>query len=119
MDRIRRALRLTFVLERQLDARAIRDDLAVFHREVELRDFRDAQVAQCLAGGCYCILRCVFPRYPARADHFGDAIDAFSARFLRHGVFSLVSAASMRPRLDSMIRALWTAGSKLTVGRRR
>ena len=45
----RRRCRSAVVLERELDARAVGDDLAAFHLHVELGDFRDAQVAQRLA----------------------------------------------------------------------
>src|SRR5436309_1971757 len=78
------------VLERQLNARAIGDDLAAFHFHVELRHFRDAEIAQRLAGGRHGILGRILPRHPARADDFGHAIDAAVAGtfFCCHGISS-------------------------------
>src|SRR5687767_12255617 len=76
-DRCVEGLRLAVVLERDVDARAIRGDLALLDGEVQLHDLADAQIAQRLGGGLDGVLRGLFPRLRARTYHFGDAIDAF------------------------------------------
>ena len=64
-----------FVLEREADPRAKRDDPAVLDHEIGLGHFRDAQVAQRSSRGFHGIARRVLPGIPARSNQLGHTLD--------------------------------------------
>src|SRR5712691_1749160 len=69
--------RLTaFVFERDVESCSIACHLAVLNRDIELDDFRDAQVANRPGGGLHCSSRGGFPGVAAGANDFSNAIDA-------------------------------------------
>jgi hypothetical protein len=69
------ALSLTFVLERQLQSRAISLHLAMFDGYVHLHNLSNAQVPDRTAGGFHRILGCILPRLRARSDKVHYLID--------------------------------------------
>src|SRR5436305_1010266 len=71
-------LALGFELERDLELRAVRLDLAVLDLHVELRDLGNAEIAQRLAGAGHRGCGCLLPRFAARADQLDDFVDAFA-----------------------------------------
>src|SRR5262245_35208476 len=67
------------VLERQRQARAELRHLAALDLDVELGDFRDAQVAQRFRRGLHRASRRILPGRAAGADDIGDAVDRIAA----------------------------------------
>ena len=66
-----------FVLEGDADARPISFDLPVLELHVELDDFRDSQVAQCLAGANDRGRSCLLPRLRAGSYQLDYLVDIF------------------------------------------
>ena len=84
-------LLFAFVLEGDLDLRAVGEDFAVLQLHIQLEDFRNTEVAQ----GLGCPLdrgrRGPLPRLGARPDELDDFVDAFC-----HGVL-LSPGRAVRP----------------------
>src|SRR5215469_18392615 len=89
------------VLEGERHTRAIGHDLAVFHLQVELVDFSDAQVAQRFGSNLNRAARRIFPRCRARPDNVGYPIDRMFGCCLRsHAV--LLASETPQPRWASL-----------------
>src|SRR5712671_4365329 len=93
--------KLFLVLEGERDPCSECRDRAVFHRQVHLGDFGDAQVADGLRGGLDGALGGVFPGNLAHPHHVNDAVNAGSVLFLRHQILPRFAAGFLLARSGS------------------